>query len=264
MEGMKSQQELSDEEYTVKTVTSNAGDGRCWYGKTCRDGCDKYENGKCGGVVHPTYPPKLADCPFANKACPVLDSWGEVTVGDPETGSGQATLGYQRPITKEEALKLSAPWNAYVRKIKALFGKDPRIKIVYDEEMMNLSLYVDDMPKCEALKQLIPRTKEFGNVVLDIAVLPSVAMGYSSSEALLKTAFDGNPVFKSAITVNKDVSFNPATFILFKNETSQMWNDNLCDPNGLTTTLYQDIAKDVLNLPTNVYCCTEEGQDVIR
>jgi hypothetical protein len=41
------------------------GTGRCWFGYTCKLGCDKYKDGKCTGIVHPTYPPKLADCPFA-------------------------------------------------------------------------------------------------------------------------------------------------------------------------------------------------------
>ena len=262
MEGMKSQQELADKEYVISKVTPSQSTC-CWYGKTCRDGCDKFKDGKCTGIIHPTYPPKLADCPFANKACPQLDGWSEVTAGDPETGSGEATLAYQRPITKDEALKLSAPWNTYVRKVRALFGKDPQIKIVYDESTMRLVLYVDDPAKCEALKQLLPRKKEFGNVILDIAVMPSTATGYSSTEGLLRTAFKDNPVFFDADTVNPDGCSNPFTYISFANETVQLWNDNLSDLHGITTTLYQDIAKEVLELP-GVYCCTQEGQNVIR
>lgn len=251
-------------EYTVRNITPDPSGNHCWFGKTCRDGCDKFKDGHCTGVIHPTYPPKLADCPFADKACPVLDSWGEVIVGDPETGSGQATLGYQRPVSKGEWLKLSAPWNAYVRKVKALFGKDPQIKIVYDESTMRLVLYVDDLPKREALKLLLQGKRGFGNVVLDVIVMSSTSMGYSNTETLLKTAFKDNPVFFDADTVNPDGCSNPFTYVSFKNETVQLWNDNLSDPHGITTTLYQDIAKDVLNLPSNVYYCTEEGQNVVR
>jgi len=264
MEGVKSQRELADGEYVVEKVTQRKNDCRCWYGKTCRDGCDKFKDGKCTGIVHPTYPPQLGDCPFANKACPVLDSWGETTAVDPETGSGQATLGYQRPITKEEALKLSAPWNTYVRKIKALFGKDPQIKIAYDESTMRLVLYVDDPSKREALKLLLPTKREFGNVVLDVTVMSSTTMGYSSKEALLRAAFRDNPVFFDTDTVNPDGCSSPFTYISFANETVQLWNDNLSDMHGLETTLYQDIAREVLDLPGGVYCCTEEGNNVIR
>ena len=261
MEGMKSQKELADGEYVVRTATQSNSDGRCWYGKTCRDGCDKYKDGKCTGIVHPTYPPQLGDCLFANKNCPV--GWIEVTAGDPETGSGQATLGYQRPISKDEYLKLSAPWITYVREVRALFGKDPQVRIVFDESNMKLRLHVDDKWKLEALKQLFPRKKEFGGVSLEIEVVPATSMGFSSTEILLKTAFKGNPVFFDADTV-KPNTYKSFTYISFVNETVQLWNDNLADPHGLTTTLYQDIAKDVLDLPSNVYCCTEEGQDVIR
>lgn len=50
------------------------GTGNCWFGRTCREGCDKYRDGKCTGIVHPTYPPKLADCPFAGgESCIKLD-----------------------------------------------------------------------------------------------------------------------------------------------------------------------------------------------
>ena len=263
MEGMKSQKEFADEEYVINKVTPSQST-RCWYGKTCRDGCDKFKDGKCLGIIHPTYPPKRADCPFADKACPQLDGWSEVIAGDPETGSGQATLGYQRPISKEEYIKLAAPWNAYVRKVKALFGKDPQIKIVYDESTMRLVLYVDDTSKREALRLLLPRKREFGNVVLDVTVMASTTMGYSSKETLLRAAFRDNPVFKDADTVDPDGCSNSFTYISFKNETVQLWNDNLSDVHGLETTLYQDIAREVLDLPGGVYCCTEEGQDVIR
>lgn len=263
MEGMKSQKELADGEYVVRTSTHSNNYSSCWYGKACRDGCDKFKDGKCTGIVHPTYPPQLGDCPFANKACPVLDSWGEVTAGDPETGSGEATLGYQRPISKGEYLKLSAPWVTFVRQVKALFGRDPQIKINYAEDAMCLDLLVDDEPKREALKQLLPDHKDFGNVSLKIRVLSSTEMGYSSPEAILRTAFKGNPVFFDADTVEPD-AYESFTYISFANETVQLWNDNLSDPHGLTTTLYQDIAKEVLDLPSNVYCCTQEGQNVIR
>ena len=257
-----SENKENSKEYVINKATPSQFTC-CWYGKTCRDGCDKFKDGKCLGIIHPTYPPKLADCPFADKACPVLGGWGEVVAGDPETGSGQATLGYQRPISKEEYLKLSAPWVTFVRQVKALFGKDPQIKIVYDEDNMCLDLLVDDEPKREALKQLLPDHKDFGNVSLRIRVLPSTGTGYSSPEALLRTAFKGNPVFFDADTVEPD-AYKSFTYISFANETVQLWNDNLSDPHGITTTLYQDIAKEVLDLPGNVHCCTQEGQNVIR
>ena len=50
------------------------GTGSCWFGRTCREGCDKYKDGKCTGIMHPTYPPKPADCPFSGEeSCVKLD-----------------------------------------------------------------------------------------------------------------------------------------------------------------------------------------------
>ncbi len=41
-------------------------------------------------------------------------------------------------------IKLSAPWFNYFKKIEALFGRDPEIEVVYDEEDNDIRLYVEN------------------------------------------------------------------------------------------------------------------------
>ena len=162
-----------------------------------------------------------------------------------------------------EKLRLSAPWVTYVRQVKALFEKDPDIKIKYDEDELELSLYVTGQNKADAIAELLPVEKAFGNIVLKIKVIPANLISSTPSK-LLNDAFAGNPVFDSAITIHPDGTSNPFTYLVFKNAVTQIWNDDLSDPNGIKSTLLQDLAPEVLNLPRGVYCCTEPGEDIVR
>lgn len=56
---------MDDSGYVEISKMPSADDNRCILGRTTCDGCEHYEKGKCNGIIHPTYPPKLADCPFA-------------------------------------------------------------------------------------------------------------------------------------------------------------------------------------------------------
>lgn len=56
-------------------------------------------------------------------------------------------------------LKLSPPWVIFYQQIKALFEKDPNIKIVYDEDEQKISLFVDNANKADALTRLLPTEK---------------------------------------------------------------------------------------------------------
>lgn len=153
-----------------------------------------------------------------------------------------------------EKLKLSPPWQTYVSELEALFGKDPDIQVIYDDEEKIVKLYVDNSRKAEALAKLLPVEKEFGNVVLNIAVIP--ANDENEDEvSLLAKAFEGNPALADIKTVDSMLgSFN---FVIFKKEVVQFYNDQLDDINGNKSTLYQEIAKDVLCTGPNIHYCTE-------
>ena len=149
---------------------------------------------------------------------------------------------------------LSAPWVTMYHEIVALFGKDPDIKIVYDEEEVAIKLYVEKQDKAAALKELLPDEYEFGNVILRVDIIP--ANTASTRTDLFHIAFENNPVFAS-IAAAPDIFSNPINYVVFKNEVVQYFNDDISDVNGNCSTLYQEIAKNVFGEEEGVYFCTD-------
>ena len=150
--------------------------------------------------------------------------------------------------------KLSAPWYTYYRELNELFGKDPQIKVVFYEDTNTIKLYVEDEAKAEALTQILPSEKTFGTIKVAIQVIP--ANFQSVSPNLFQTVFNGNPVFSYMVTIEGAFS-KPITYVVFKPEVVQFFNDELGDINGNHNTLYQDIAKDVFENTDGIYFCTD-------
>ena len=148
---------------------------------------------------------------------------------------------------------LSAPWVTYYRKIEALFGNDPQVNVQYDEEGLNIKIYVESGVKAEAIEKLLPTEKEFGNVKVKITVIPA---NNQSILDVFKTAFDGNPALSFVKTVSSPIT-GDTSYVVFANKVVQFFNDDLSDINGNVSTLYQEIAKDVLGCPTNLFFCTD-------
>lgn len=155
-------------------------------------------------------------------------------------------------------LNLSSPWVIFYRKVNELFKEDPEVKIVFDQDNNVLNLYVDNDEKAEALTKLLPTEKEFGNVVLKIRVVPANLENDASKLDMFKKAFKGNPVFVDAISTEGDLGFH-ADYLLFAKKVVQFYSDDLSDPHGATSTLYQELAKEVFGTETGVYFCTDLG-----
>lgn len=155
----------------------------------------------------------------------------------------------------KSGFKKSAPWITYFRKLEALFGEDPEIKIEHFNAPALLKMYVDNPAKADAISQLLPEEVTFGGVVAEIQVIPS---NKSLTKAELFTqAFTGNPAFSRMVDV-EGVFTNPIHYCVFNKEVVQYWDDNLCDINGNESTLYQDIAEDVFEDTDGVMFCTED------
>lgn len=153
-------------------------------------------------------------------------------------------------------MKLSAPWETYYREIKALFGSDPAIKLNYDEETKVIKMYVEGQDKADALTELLPSVKMFGNVPVYLDVVPSYFVKVSKFKTFCK-AFDGNPAFVYAKATSGTSGEFAAEYIVFKKKVVQFFNDDLSDVNGNCTTLYETIAKDVFGEDSGVFFCTE-------
>lgn len=157
-------------------------------------------------------------------------------------------------------VSISSPWISYVRKIEALFEPDPEIKIDFDNDDLNLKLYVEDAAKADALTQLLPAEKSFGNVNLKITVIPANA-NKESAISLFQKAFAGNPIL-NYIEGTEDTFSNPLYYFVFRNEVVQYFNDNLADIHGLESTLYQNLANEIFEgCHEGVLFCTDLPDD---
>ena len=152
-------------------------------------------------------------------------------------------------------LKVSSPWTHYYHKLEALFADDPDVKMDYDPDARAIDVYVNGARKSEALMQLLPAKREFGNVTLKVTVIPANDSEVSDVD-LLRDAFEGNPALSHIETI-MDLAHNPVNYAMFQNKVVQYWNDNFGDPNGMCSTLYQDIATDVFRNIDGVFFTTD-------
>ena len=168
-------------------------------------------------------------------------------------------------VVKSESQKvaLSPPWQIFYREVQSLFGRDREIKIFYDEPSQEIKLFVNNDKMADALTKLLPTEKLFGNVVISIKVISSNRKCRSyDDESIFDTAFRYNPVYCYSKTY-ADVFTNPITYVVFKREVVQYYSDNLCDINGICSTLYQNIAQDVMPVD-GVYYCTNSACEPIE
>lgn len=148
-------------------------------------------------------------------------------------------------------LAISAPWNTYQKKIKALFGRDPDIIVGEIIEPKDgsadyaFNLEVRKHTKYEALERVLPKVKEFGKATLRICLYDEEnASVPDDAVSLYNTIFDGNPIVKD-IREMTDQTGSRHSFVRFKPEVIQFFNDDASDYNGNWSGLAQDIAREV-------------------
>ena len=145
----------------------------------------------------------------------------------------------------EKKLQFSAPWIIFSNRVKALFRKDPEVMTEYDDNEKVLTIRVDNGRKYDAICHLFPLEKTFGNVTVKIQVVPANEDKEVTWADLFKDAFAGNPIFAKAEHMEGDLG--GCDYVLFKPEVVQYYSDNFFDYYGLTTELYQDLAKEVFD-----------------
>lgn len=159
-------------------------------------------------------------------------------------------------------LKISPPWVTYVNQLQALFDGDPQIAFNIDysaEEGPSVVISCNNGDKVTALTKVLPETVKFGNIALyiDIDGIPS-NRAFVSNKELFETLFDKNPAFAYVVSpVEEGIDWIDMTYVVFKNCVVQFFNDNLNDCHGVISTLYEEIAREVLNIPMGVYFNTD-------
>lgn len=161
----------------------------------------------------------------------------------------------------------SAPWFTFYHKIEALLGKDPEIELTQggtkDPNEQLIVITAKTNKKADALRKLLPTQKQFGNIYVTVRVESKENSPTKTPEQLLKDAFENNPVVESIVTTNPGSVIAPTmTYVEFANEVVQFFDDRLDDPRGNVSTLYQDIAKDVLMPGNGVAFCTAAKETI--
>lgn len=159
-------------------------------------------------------------------------------------------------------IKKSAPWVTYYREVNELFKKDKKVLVVFDEENVELKIYVDNPAKASAIQYLMPTEKEFGNVTLKIDVIPAngKTLRDVNTSNILTIACDAF-LDNDAVYMVTDVrSAFDLVYVIFRKEVVQYFDDNLGDINGNCSTLYEVIARDVFN-DMGIKFCTDCGRE---
>lgn len=162
-------------------------------------------------------------------------------------------------------INLEAPWETFAKKVAALLANDPDIIV---GELMNdpsergdyaLAIPVYNHEKFLALDRLLPGSKKFGNVTLSIDLYDE-ENAEVDTEGLFQTLFKDNPVFDSVQTLT-DPAGGEWTYVVFRPEVIQFFDDDLTDVNGNWTGIAEDIAREVFaENARGVYFCTAEKQ----
>lgn len=152
-------------------------------------------------------------------------------------------------------LKLQAPWVTYYEELSLFFDEDPDVHVIFDESENTVNMYVQDPAKAEALTRLIPPEKQFGGVTLYLNIIPG---NQNKNDVLtdITDAFKGNPIVDS-IQILDSIPACKFTYVIFRREVVQYWNDDLSDAFGNRTTLWQDVAKRLFEEVPGVHFCTD-------
>ena len=153
-------------------------------------------------------------------------------------------------------MKLSSPWITYYHKVQALFEKDDSVTVDFDESNCFLNIVVkEDTEKGEAIQKLFPSEIVFGNNIMKINVITIKKEIQMSIAQIFVNAFKNNPIIEDVIN-KSDILRNDQIYVMFQNKVVQFFNDDIYDYNGVCSTLYQDIAKDVFKDFADVHYCT--------
>lgn len=153
-------------------------------------------------------------------------------------------------------VSMSSPWVVLFRELETMFAEDEGIKVTFQDNS-RIKLFVEDSEKAYALSKLIEAKHAFGNVEVYVEIVPANGYGdidTDDTEKLFEMAFKGNPVLVTLSSVDLPM-LNRNLYVVFKAKVVQYFNDDISDINGMRSTLYQELAKDIFVNPTQMRPC---------
>lgn len=184
---------------------------------------------------------------FIDKVRSDINSFGKKT--EEERTMNNKDFNNKPKTTDAKKVGLASPWQTYFNKLKALFGQDPEVHLGFHDGNFDkqITIRVDKLEKYDAINELLPETVAFGNVIVNIIVVPANNKNHVIDRSeLLDRAFNGNPVYDKLIIVEGGIPILGDTkYVMFKKKVAQFFNDNLADPNGNSSYLYADLAEEI-------------------
>lgn len=166
-------------------------------------------------------------------------------------------------MKKSETVQLVSPWTEYYRKVQAMFLEDEAVNVLLDQKTATLKIYVTDQIKAAAISILLPTEKVFGNVTMTISVIAPNEITESSTELneIYYDAFRFNPAVEDIEIIRDPSLSNPMTFVVFKATVVQYYSDNISNLTGLTSCLYENLARDLFVKQDGVFFSTAKKLD---
>ena len=162
-----------------------------------------------------------------------------------------------------------APWYAFRKKVNALFGDDPDIRVgeIYESDDgftdFAFDVEVRNHEKFLALDRVMPKVKTYGNVRLGIVLFDEENSENEGDDAvvLFRTIFADNPILKD-IKVAADHTGTVHGYVRFQPEVIQYFDDDISDYNGNWSGLAMDIAREIFaDSSRGVHFCTAEVRE---
>ena len=141
-------------------------------------------------------------------------------------------------------VELLSPWEIHARKIGALFAYDRAVECVtYDEDDHAIKVFVNGDDKAAAIQSLLVDHLDFGNVSVDVRVIPSNEE--PDEVELFSRAFEGNELFSCMLQMTTPHGVDE-NFAVFEPVAVQYYSDDVGSAFGVTTVTPEQLAKDVL------------------
>lgn len=147
---------------------------------------------------------------------------------------------------KTDQVGMSSPWVHYARQLGMLLtADDTTVEMVsIDDTKKKVIIRSESLDKVTAFMELLPKIIIFDTVALYIDIIPA---NKPDTVAMFKTIFNNSPIVDKIVTIQPEGTSNPFTYILFKKEVAEYWDDNLGNPHGFMFDLYQNIADNVFD-----------------
>lgn len=155
------------------------------------------------------------------------------------------------------AMELSAPWYILYKEMDAMFKKDKDVRVLFDPDEMIIKVFAASMNKAEALDKILINRHRFGNVTVNVIVVPPNSDEETDDigdELLYAYAFDGNDALSFIRQV--DTPYGVFQYVVFEPTVVQYFADDIGDVYGNCSTLYQNIAQEIFK-GDGVYFCTD-------